>query len=222
MSNKYLLKKIEYVHKQEERNNSIFIAIKLALLFFQKVIAGQSIQDSNERLCEVLQCSLSGLHYAFRILEANGILTRTYADDNKFTRTQFIFNLEKFVSWLKLTKYDDEYINAPKRSFKRAVVNQTSIIIKDVRSKVERAIAEIKRIEKITDRKVLEDKIKVITAKVERDYTRYLKHLKTRATKLAKTEARRQEKAYKDSLIKTIIEMSMSYGHKPPDSLKTA
>lgn len=223
MSNKYLLKQIEHVFTEDESfNDGSFTAVRLVELFAQKSIGNQSIKDSNLELISKLGCSLSGLHYAFLILEADGILKRTFADDKKLTRTEFIFDLEKYVSWIKLTKFDKEYLEAPKRSFKRAVINQTSIFIKDVKSKLEKAVEEIKRTQKINDRIELQSIIKQLKDGIERDYTRYLKHLKSRVNKLAKTEERRQEKAYKDSLSKTTIEWIMSNGLKPPNTLKTA
>src|SRR5690554_4394287 len=107
------------------------------MLFIQTYANNQLLTYSNYELLDKLSIKrMSSLHSAFYILEREGIIKRTFKDDKKRQRGPFEFDVEKAMLWMNTTIYDDMYKNAPKRSLMRAFVNQTLIVIKDIKERI--------------------------------------------------------------------------------------
>lgn len=217
---KKLLNQFMYIDKNISKvlmEPGIFIAVKLINLFVQTYISNEKITYSNNELIGKMGCKLSSLHDAFRVLEEAGIIKRIYADDKKRVRTEIQFNIDLAVAWLKLTIYDKEYVNAPKRSLLRAVVSQTMIIVKDTKERILEAVGR----RKSKDRK---ERIEQIVRQTERDYTRYLKHLKNRKAKQDMINEKRSSSILRNNVLLSTIDWIKSLGLEPnpPDTLKTA
>lgn len=217
---KKLINQFIYIDENNPRvlmEPGIFIAVKLINLFIQTYISNAKITYSNDELIGKMGCSRSGLYDAFRVLEREGLIKRIYSDTKKRNRTEIEFNIDLAASWLKLTIYDKVYKNAPKRSLLRAVVSQTMIIIKDTKERILEAVG----VRKSKDRK---ERIEQIVKETERNYNRYVKHLKQRKIKQDKINATRKESILRHHLILGSIDWIKSLGLEPnpPDTLKTA
>ncbi|MEM0173264.1 MAG: hypothetical protein QXI16_02015 [Sulfolobaceae archaeon] len=217
---KKLINQFIYIDENNPRvlmEPGIFIAVKLINLFIQTYISNAKITYSNDELIGKMGCSRSGLYDAFRVLEREGLIKRIYSDTKKRNRTEIEFNIDLAASWLKLTIYDKVYKNAPKRSLLRAVVSQTMIIIKDTKERILEAVG----VRKSKDRK---ERIEQIVKETERNYNRYVKHLKQRKIKQDKINATRKESILRHHLILGSIDWikSLGLGPNPPDTLKTA
>src|SRR5690606_19890260 len=110
---KKLYTKFTYVTKNISdalQQSGIFIAVKLINLFIQTYANKQTLTYSNNELCRLLGIKrLSSLHSAFLILEAEGIVRRSFKDDKKRIRSGFILDTEKALSWMSTTIYDEKY-----------------------------------------------------------------------------------------------------------------
>src|SRR5690606_31094821 len=113
------------------RKSGTFIAVKLIEHFILNVLRGNKLIFSNQYLAGKFYCTVSGLQDAYKVLEKDGIVSRTFKDENRHDRSEFIIDMEKAIEWLSVTIYDQEYKAAPKRSLFKAFVNQSVLFIKN-------------------------------------------------------------------------------------------
>lgn len=202
--------------------SGMFIAVKLVEYFIQTVIKGGPLKFSNMELVSTFLCSRRGLLDAYKVLEADGIVRRTFLDEDKLTRGEFEMDLEKAYEWLSLNKKDDAYINAPKRSLLRNFVNQASIFVIDIKNRIIEAFGHSKN---VIDREERRRKIRVFKEKLNRDYDRYTNHLQTRKGKLRKYQDNREQASIIEDAKETLnnfLNSGIHYNYTPPDNLKTA
>ncbi|MBN3490175.1 hypothetical protein JV173_01480 [Acholeplasma equirhinis] len=194
------------------RQSGMFIAVKIIVLFIQTYANKQLLTYSNNDLVEKLGIKrLSSLHSAFKILESDGIIVRTFKDTKKRIRGEFKLDVDKAIKWLSTTIYDEMYLKADKRSLFRAVVRQTLLIIKDVKSRVIQALGN----RKTEDRNA---RVKAIAERSNKLYDKYIKHLERRSMKQQEINSKKHKSIRRSQVVQTFADMLRSFGYVPPEN----
>lgn len=194
------------------RESGMFIAVKIIVLFIQTYANKQLLTYSNNDLVEKLGIKrLSSLHSAFKILESDGIIVRTFKDTKKRIRGEFKLDVDKAIKWLSTTIYDEMYLKADKRSLFRAVVRQTLLIIKDVKSRVIQALGN----RKTEDRNA---RVKAIAERSNKLYDKYIKHLERRSMKQQEINSKKHKSIRRSQVVQTFADMLRSFGYVPPEN----
>lgn len=210
--------KLNYVYQDTvskyAEKTGIFTAVRLLNYAIQIAANGGKLNFSNSFLAETLNVPLSTLHYAIHILEAEGVLIRTWKDESIYKRDSFKLDYKVVLEWLKTTVYDKGYINAPKRSFKRAFIKQTLIYVRDDKNRIQDELTKLKINDdklKGENRKMVIDSIK---KNIDREYQRYVE-LKT---KQVKRIIERNGSSSDDITIydDVIVQFAKSLGYRPP------
>lgn len=194
--------------------SGMFIAVKIIEYFIQISIKGGKLQFSNFELVGKFRCSLRGLQDAFVVLESDGIVKRTFKDDRKFERSEFILDLDKAYNWLSLHKYDKEYINAPKRSLLRAFVNQSTIFVKNVKERIIKAFGLYKNSK---DKELRKSKIEAFKKQLDKQYQRYVKHLQERSLKIQQYKEKKEKSQLLNDAINVFYSFLSRISYTPPD-----
>lgn len=195
------------------KEQGIFIAVKVLNLFTMTYANEEKLTYSNAEIINKLGIKReSSLHSAFKILEADGVLVRTFKDEEKRVRGEFKLDIDKVLSWMKTTIYDEAYRNGQRRSLFRHFVNQTRIIIEGIRDRVIAAVGK----RRTADRKA---QIKAIAEKCTKLYSKYLKFLETRAIKQQKINSSRKDNMNKNMLVNAAAQMLQNlFGYVPPET----
>lgn len=214
--------KLNYHHQDTVRMYSekgTFTAVRLLDYAIQVAANGGDLNFSNQWLLDVLKVSASTLHYAFNVLEYQGILTRQWKDKSIYQRDSFKLDYKTALEWLKITIYDKSYTQAPKRSFMRAFIKQSLLYVRNDKERIEDALSEAKVSEaklKGVARKKLVDEIK---NKINKDYERYIKFKTNQVNKIVErlNSTSSELEVYDDA----IYSFSVSIGYRPPDLVQS-
>lgn len=212
---------IEYAYKHTDKHyleNGSFIAVKIIEYFILNTLRGNELKFSNIHLAGKFYCSVSGLQDAFKVLESDGIVIRTFNDEEKRDRSEFKLDLEKAITWLSTTTYSDNYKNAPRRSLFRAFVNQAVIFIRNKSGAIKK---ELTRYKGKYDAKVRAAKVKELNEKLDKEYDRYLRHLKTRTEKLEAKRERLDTRTLQERANSLISDLVIGWGFEPPGMIKS-
>lgn len=210
--------KLNYHHPDTVKmysNKGTFTAVRLLDYSIQIAANGGDLNFSNQWLLDVLNVSASTLHYAFNVLESEGILTRQWKDKTIYQRDSFKLDYKTALEWLKITIYDRSYTQAPRRSFMRAFIKQSLLYVRNDKERIEDALSEAKVSEdklKGAARKKLIDEIK---NKINKDYERYIKFKTNQVNKIVErlNSTSSELEVYDDA----IYSFSVSIGYRPPD-----
>lgn len=216
-------KELSYAYESIDKfylEKGSFLAIKLTQLFIMNVSRGNELNFSNNYLIGRFNCSESGLQDAFKIAESNNIFKRKIgaSSNGKTERYGFELNIEQAIEWMSVSKYDNSYKNAPKRSLFKAFVNQSVIFIKDTARRIK---DELKEFKNKRDQKARASKIAAIKEKTDKKYNRYINHLENRNAKLAKKRLQASSKELLSEAEKMLPSFVTGLGfQKPPDRFK--
>jgi len=190
----------------------VFIATKVLEMIMIEYSQTGIVTYSNDHFIGAFHVSRRGLQIAFNLLEAAGIIKRTFADpDTRYTRTGFTLNVEMAVEWLSMTR--DDVKDMKRGSLVKHFVMQAVIKVKMFARELKKAIKHQKN---ESDREAAAARI----ALINQDSRRYELHCQAIAKKRERRLKRVYAEASESEMKETLLSMALSYNYLPPDTTK--